>query len=37
MKKVLLVAAENDALINAKVGGMGDVIRDLEAALEHCR
>ena len=36
MKKVLLVAAENDALINAKVGGMGDVIRDLPEALNTC-
>jgi len=36
MKKVLLVAAENDALINAKVGGMGDVIRDLPLALNSC-
>ena len=36
MKKVLLVAAENDALINAKVGGMGDVIRDLPVALNTC-
>ncbi|MGZ9898334.1 glycogen synthase [Shewanella gaetbuli] len=33
MKKVLMVAAENDALVNAKVGGMGDVIRDLPPAL----
>lgn len=37
MKKVLLVAAENDALINTKVGGMGDVIRDLPTALATCQ
>jgi starch synthase len=36
MNKVLLVAAENDALIKAKVGGMGDVIRDLPKALSDC-
>lgn len=32
-KKVLMVAAENDALPGAKVGGVGDVIRDLPHAL----
>lgn len=30
---ILLVAAENDALPNGKVGGLGDVIRDLPLAL----
>lgn len=33
LKKILLVAAENDALPGAKVGGVGDVIRDLPIAL----
>lgn len=33
MKHVLFVAAENDALPNAKVGGVADVVRDLPAAL----
>lgn len=33
MKQVLFVAAENDALRNAKVGGVADVVRDLPAAL----
>ncbi len=39
MKTVLMVAAENDALPNAKVGGIGDVVRDLPKALakEGCR
>lgn len=32
-KKILMVAAENDALPGAKVGGVGDVIRDLPLAL----
>lgn len=32
-KKVLMVAAENDALPGAKVGGVGDVLRDLPPAL----
>jgi len=32
-KKVLMVAAENDTLPGAKVGGVGDVLRDLPAAL----
>ncbi|WP_370979599.1 glycogen synthase [Agaribacterium sp. ZY112] len=32
-KKILMVAAENDALPGAKVGGVGDVIRDLPKAL----
>lgn len=32
-KRVLMVAAENDALPGAKVGGVGDVIRDLPLAL----
>lgn len=31
--QVLFVAAENDALPGAKVGGIGDVLRDLPAAL----
>ena len=30
---VLMVAAENDALPNAKVGGVADVIRDVPKAL----
>ena len=34
MKQVLFIAAENDALKNAKVGGVADVVRDLPAALE---
>ena len=33
MKQVLFIAAENDALRNAKVGGVADVVRDLPAAL----
>ncbi|AZG73132.1 glycogen synthase [Shewanella livingstonensis] len=36
VKRVLLVAAENDALHGAKVGGMADVIRDLPPALAAC-
>jgi starch synthase len=36
VKRVLLVAAENDALHGAKVGGMADVIRDLPPALGQC-
>ncbi|MGX9460055.1 glycogen synthase [Shewanella sp. A14] len=36
VKRVLLVAAENDALKGAKVGGMADVIRDLPPALAKC-
>ncbi|WNO09736.1 glycogen/starch synthase [Teredinibacter sp. KSP-S5-2] len=32
-KKILMVAAENDALPRAKVGGVGDVIRDAPKAL----
>ncbi len=31
--KVLMVASENDALPKCKVGGIGDVLRDLPAAL----
>lgn len=39
MKTILMVAAENDALPNAKVGGIGDVVRDLPKAIakEGCR
>ncbi|WP_285162660.1 glycogen synthase [Shewanella goraebulensis] len=33
VKKVLMIAAENDAIKGAKVGGMADVIRDLPPAL----
>ncbi|GGP37981.1 glycogen synthase [Shewanella saliphila] len=36
VNRVLLVAAENDALYGAKVGGMADVIRDLPPALAQC-
>ncbi|HEY7774508.1 MAG TPA: glycogen/starch synthase [Marinagarivorans sp.] len=32
-KRILMVAAENDALPNAKVGGIGDVVRDIPVAL----
>ena len=34
-----MVAAENDALPNAKVGGIGDVVRDIPIALarEECQ
>ena len=32
-QRVLLVAAENDSLPGAKVGGVADVIRDLPSAL----
>ncbi len=32
-KKILMLAAENDMLPGAKVGGVGDVIRDLPSAL----
>lgn len=32
-KKILMVSAENDALPGAKVGGVGDVLRDLPKAL----
>lgn len=32
-RRVVMVAAENDALKGAKVGGIGDVIRDLPAEL----
>ena len=31
--KILIVAAENDALPNGKVGGIGDVVRDIPPAL----
>jgi starch synthase len=31
--KILMVAAENDAIIGAKVGGIGDVVRDIPPAL----
>ena len=31
--KILMVAAENDALPGAKVGGIGDVVRDIPIAL----
>ncbi|WP_240312057.1 glycogen synthase [Teredinibacter turnerae] len=32
-KRVLMIAAENDALRGAKVGGVADVLRDIPAAL----
>ncbi len=32
---ILMVAAENDALTGCKVGGIGDVIRDIPAALNR--
>lgn len=32
-KRILMVAAENDALPHAKVGGIGDVVRDIPLAL----
>jgi len=32
-KSVLMVAAENDALLGGKVGGIGDVVRDVPVAL----
>ena len=31
--KILMVAAENDALPGGKVGGIGDVVRDIPLAL----
>lgn len=34
-KRILMVAAENDALPGGKVGGIGDVIRDLPHALTN--
>lgn len=34
-KNILMVAAENDALPNAKVGGIGDVVRDIPLALSQ--
>jgi len=33
--KILMVAAENDAIPNGKVGGIGDVVRDIPLALAH--
>ena len=33
MKRVWLIAAENDALPKGKIGGVGDVVRDLPIAL----
>lgn len=33
MKHIVMLAAENDALINGKVGGLADVIRDLPNTL----
>jgi starch synthase len=32
---ILMVAAENDGISNCKVGGIGDVIRDVPVALSH--
>ncbi len=34
--KILMVAAENDALLGGKVGGIGDVVRDVPPALARC-
>ncbi len=31
--KILMVAAENDAIPGGKVGGIGDVVRDIPPAL----
>ena len=31
--KILMVAAENDSIPGGKVGGIGDVVRDIPAAL----
>jgi len=33
MTHILIIAAENDALPGGKVGGIGDVVRDLPRAL----
>jgi starch synthase len=33
LKHVIMVASENDALVGGKVGGVGDVVRDLPRAL----
>lgn len=33
--KILMVAAENDAIAGGKVGGIGDVVRDIPAALAN--
>lgn len=33
--KILMVAAENDAIKGAKVGGVADVVRDIPVALSH--
>jgi starch synthase len=35
--KILMVAAENDAIPGGKVGGIGDVVRDIPAALAAMR
>ncbi|HEX2768107.1 MAG TPA: glycogen/starch synthase, partial [Geobacteraceae bacterium] len=35
--RVLMVASENDALVNCKVGGIGDVVRDVPGALASLR
>ena len=32
---ILMVSAENDGIANCKVGGIGDVIRDIPIALNH--
>src|SRR5690606_28673036 len=34
-KNIVMVAAENDSLPNAKIGGIGDVMRDIPRALRE--
>ena len=37
MTHILMIAAENDALPGGKVGGIGDVVRDVPRALAETR